>query len=213
MNTTAPIRVFLIRHGESLANAGHVTSDPSSIPLTAQGWVQARHVAASFEHEPSMIITSSYLRTQQTAEPTQKRFPQIFHEIWLVHEFTYLSPNHCVNMTAAQRRPLVQEYWERCDPDWIDGPGAESFASLIDRAQQMLLRIQELECGDIAIFTHGQYMQMVIWLIQNPSYAWSPQAMRAWRERILAVPIHNAQIIRLTYSDHKGWTVSGSPEN
>jgi hypothetical protein len=35
---------------------------------------------------------------------------------------------------------------------------------------------------------------------------------RAWRERILAEPLHNAQIIRLRHSRRTGWTVPGATE-
>jgi broad specificity phosphatase PhoE len=207
MSNSSDISVFLIRHGESMANAGHATSDPATIPLTPCGWTQAQQVATVFNHPPSLIITSSYLRTQQTAEPTCERFPLVPQVVWPVQEFTYLSPAHCVNMTAAQRRPLVEAYWERCDLAVTDGPGAEAFASLIERVQQMLLHIQELECGDIAIFTHGHFMQMVLWLVRHPACNWSSQEMRVWRERALSEPLLNTQIIRLKYSRGQGWSI------
>jgi broad specificity phosphatase PhoE len=207
MRYQSSVQIVLIRHGESIANAGHATSDPATIPLTPRGWIQAKEVATIFDRPPGLIVTSSYLRTQQTAEPTCARFPQVPQVVWPVQEFTYLSPAHCVNMTAAQRRPLVEAYWEQCDLAVTDGPGAESFASLIERAQQMLLHIQELEYGDIAIFTHGHFMQMMLWLVHHPACDWSPQEMRAWRKRVLAEPLLNTQIIRLKYSRRQGWSM------
>jgi broad specificity phosphatase PhoE len=207
MSNSCGTSVFLIRHGESLANAGHATSDPTSIPLTAQGWEQARQVAESFKQAPDLIVTSPYLRTQQTSEPTRTRFPQVASAIWPVQEFTYLSPHNCINMTATQRRPLVQVYWEQGDFNAVDGPGAESFLQLIERAKQLLLRMEQHEHQEIALFTHGQFMRMVVWLIQNPLLDWSSQTMQAWRAWMLSEPIQNGQIIPIAYSRLQGWRV------
>ena len=148
------INVFFIRHGESLANAGNATSDPATIRLTERGFAQATQIAERFERAPTLIVTSAYLRTQQTAQPTIERFPQTEQAQWPVQEFTYLSPQRCVSMTAAQRRPFVEEYWERCDINFVDGPGAESFASLVQRAKGTLEHLQRWQKNhDIAIFT------------------------------------------------------------
>jgi hypothetical protein len=81
---------------------------------------------------------------------------------------------------------------------------------LIERVQQLLLHIQQLGQADIAMFTHGQFMQMVLWLVRHPGYEWSAQAMRAWRERMQAEPLHNAQIMHLTYSRRTGWAGPGA---
>jgi broad specificity phosphatase PhoE len=61
--------IWLIRHAESAANAGAVTSSPETIPLTEKGLQQARRVAAWFDKQPDIIAVSRYMRTQQTATP------------------------------------------------------------------------------------------------------------------------------------------------
>src|SRR5437660_3505458 len=99
--------VWFIRHGESEGNAGLPTTEPVSIKLTKKGLEQAQNIAAMFEEPPSLIVTSSYIRTKQTAWPTIKSFPETPQEEWPVHEFTYLSLAYRQYSTIQQRQPLV----------------------------------------------------------------------------------------------------------
>src|SRR3569833_2399445 len=103
-------RVWLIRHGQSEANAGLRSASAAGIPLTALGREQAAAVARGFEEPPEEIAYSTYVRAAQTAEPTRTRFPETRSAAWAVHEFTYLSPERCANTTSAERLPLVQQY-------------------------------------------------------------------------------------------------------
>src|SRR5262245_42062403 len=99
------LTVRFIRHGESLANAGGVTSLTPSIPLTALGRSQAVELSRSFTTSPNLIVTSPYLRAQDTATPTAARFPHVPLEVWPVQEFTYLALKRCFNTTSEQRQP------------------------------------------------------------------------------------------------------------
>ncbi|RZK44363.1 MAG: hypothetical protein EOO59_21950, partial [Hymenobacter sp.] len=63
-------RVVFIRHGQSTGNAGVPSPDLALIELTDLGWQQARAVAAGWAEAPTLLVTSPYLRTQQTAAPT-----------------------------------------------------------------------------------------------------------------------------------------------
>src|SRR5437764_13957945 len=125
------ITTFLIRHAESQSNAGMATADPEDVALTPRGIEQARFVAAFLKDYTSLdlIVTSPYLRTKQTAEPTMIEFCFVPGEEWNVQEFTYLSSIHQSHSTIEERRPLVEAYWEQCLPSFMDGPGSESFES------------------------------------------------------------------------------------
>src|SRR5262245_37165828 len=93
-------QVWLIRHGESVGNAGLATSEPATIPLTRKGIEQTLRLVDSFRQTPSLIVTSPYIRTQQSAEPTIRRFPMVPREQWEVQEFTYLTPARYKDTTA-----------------------------------------------------------------------------------------------------------------
>lgn len=174
------LTVHFVRHGESAANAGNVSSDPALIPLTDLGWAQARAVSESFDQAPSLIVTSPFERAMDTAQPTIQKFPGCPVEIWPVEEFTYLSPARCANTTAAERKPWVDAYWGSADPDFEDWPGTESFSHLIKRARSVLSRLNGMT-GTVVIFGHGQFMQAVRWLVVASPDQIDPHAMRSFR--------------------------------
>lgn len=82
------LTVHLIRHAESAANAGAVTADPASIPLTPRGHDQAHSISKAFAAAPELIVCSPFLRVQQSAAPTLARFATVPVETWPVQEFT-----------------------------------------------------------------------------------------------------------------------------
>ncbi|MBF8766376.1 histidine phosphatase family protein [Pseudomonas putida] len=201
------LTVRFIRHGESAANAGTATSDPALIPLTEKGWEQARAVAATFDQAPTLIVTSPYERAADTAKPTGARFPGVPVEVWPVEEFTYLSPSRCSNTTAADRKPWVESYWASADPEYVDGPGTESFASLIQRARESLRRLHGMT-GHVAVFGHGQFIQAVRWLVAEAPERIDSNSMRAFRAFDLVHVITNCQVIFVNHDGHR-WFLKG----
>src|SRR5256885_14957070 len=112
--------VWFIRHAESEANAGLRTTHPDTIRLTRRGLAQAEQIARSFGEQPDLIITSPFLRAQQTAQATHLRYPDAPYEVWPVHEFTFLSSPRWEFSTNHERRPMVTAFWQRQDPHYID---------------------------------------------------------------------------------------------
>ena len=88
--------VWLIRHGQSAANAGLVAAEPETIELTRQGTEQALQIAEKMISQPDLIVTSPFIRTLRTAEPSLVRYPDARHEQWPIHEFTYLSQDQLI---------------------------------------------------------------------------------------------------------------------
>ena len=185
---------WLIRHGESAANAGAATTDPATIPLTPAGWDQAHEVAAGLSERPDLIVVSSYLRTWETAEPTIRRFPDVAVETWPTQEFTYLAPACCINTTAEQRRSTVETYWHRGDPGHVDGPGAESFSAMLARARALRRQLAGHPAGCIAVFTHGQLMQSVRLLDTYPT-ADDQQLMARFLKFDREFPVRNGEVL------------------
>lgn len=182
--------IWLIRHAESTANAGAVSHDPQTIPLTELGWQQARQLVDQFEQTPDLIISSPFLRAQQTAAPTRTVFYATPYQVWPIQEFTYLDPKSCIGTTAAQRKERVQAYWQKNDPTYIDGEGAESFSMMLNRARTMLAQLNE-QHGFILVFGHGQVMRATQ-LIRDYPEASDELLMQLFRQ---APPIPNAYIL------------------
>ena len=202
-------RIRLIRHGESAANAGQASLDHATIPLTPKGMEQASLVAESFTQAPDLIVASPFSRAQATAMQTVAAFPSVPFEIWPIQEFTYLEPARCINTTVAQRRAWVEAYWAKADPVFIDGEGAESFLEFISRAQSFLDRLAEHPGHHLAVFSHGQFMNAVAWLIERSPQTMDGKAMAEWLEYEITNHVPNCSGYKLTKRpDGAGWRVT-----
>jgi len=197
------LEIWFIRHGESAANAGLATEHPETIPLTELGQAQAAKVGAAFERAPGLIITSSYLRARQTAEHTQRRFPHAPVETWDVHEFTYLSPLVLGMSSTAERKPIVKAYWEKCDPEHVHGPGAESFAGFIKRVQAARAKLLNTDHSFIAVFGHGFVMKAMLLLNLVGEVETTPEVMRRYHLFHQAFDVPNCAIIKAEFQPDK----------
>jgi 2,3-bisphosphoglycerate-dependent phosphoglycerate mutase len=228
--------VFLVRHGESQSNAGMATPDPESVALTSRGYEQAQQVAHFFKINKqafNLIVTSPFRRTRQTAESTMRLFPTVAVEEWSVQEFTYLSSYHQEKCTAKDRRPLVEVYWELCEPTLMDGyypyvmvnPYSESFKVFIGRVQAFIRRLKDIDSRyqSIAVFSHEQFIAAVLWCLQyNPTVITS-DSMRDFRTFFEGNRIPNGGIVEITarrrhdewryelLTEHLKWEVPEAP--
>jgi len=196
------MKVFLIRHAESEANVGNKTSHPSDISITIKGKSQSLELADEITDIPDLIIVTQYLRTTQTALPLLRKFPTAKVETWPLYEFTFLSPNSCRNTNSKERLPMVNEYWEKCDPDFIHGIGAESFNQFIERIHGCLQKLSWTEYGFITIFTHGHVIR-AIKLLMDFEQPTSRISMKLYRDIMLTYPVYNSKIFEVELLNNK----------
>jgi 2,3-bisphosphoglycerate-dependent phosphoglycerate mutase len=192
--------VLLMRHGESESNVGLPTSSPTTVILTELGKEQAKCIAQYLKSHFSLdlIVTSSYQRAKHTADPTKLFFRSIPEKEWPVHEFTYLSSMHGEISTVHDRRPLVDAYWEICDPFYIDGPGSESFEQFLERVHQVLMYLKSTEeYSTIAIFSHEQFICALLWLSQRDSVNLSQETMQEFKDFLSAKSLVNGAIVHV----------------
>ena len=196
-------RVILIRHGQSMANAGAKTADHFSNPLTELGRMQALDFAEQVDCTPTFIVASPFLRAQQTAEPLRQRFPDVPVEEWPIHEFTFLDPSRHNGTSEEDRQPYVSAYWERQDHTFIDGQGAESFTQFFDRAREAIFRLVSMDPGGcIVVFTHGFFMQAFRLALLFPN-ATDAELMANFRRFHYVNFIHNIQPLEFEVRDGK----------
>lgn len=196
-------RLLLVRHGQSLANAGGAPPDNFSNPLTELGHAQAKALAEGFPCEPTQFLVSPYLRARQTAEPLLKRFPSIPVEEWPIQEFTFLEPARHKGTTDLEQEPHSQEFWQRCDPTHTTGPGAECFTAFLDRARDTLRRLTHIASGGcIVVFTHGLFMQAVRLLLLFP-HATDAQLMYNFRRFHFSNFINNTDSLEFEITEGK----------
>jgi broad specificity phosphatase PhoE len=195
------MRAIFIRHGQSTGNAGIPCHDLATIELTEKGWDQARRVAADWTEAPSLIVTSPFLRTQQTAAPTIERFPNVPVEAWPIKEFTYLQPSRWNGTLAADRAPHLVRYWGEANPAYYDGEGAESFGTLLRRAEAALERLAALPSpGPVYVFSHGQFIQAVRAVVTECELDDRGKMLRFWRKGEPPA-IGNAQLVQFSWAN------------
>lgn len=165
--------IYLVRHGESEANAGKVTQNSKDIPLTELGHEQAAKVPANLPTHIDRIFYSSFYRTKQTAEPTIKVHPEAKIELWAdIHEFDYLRPEAYIGTTILERRVEATEYWEKGDPYYQIDPRVESFAQMIDRIHRVWQALEENYKGKdeiVVLFTHALFLKAFFQVKNQPN--------------------------------------------
>jgi len=164
--------IYLIRHGESQANAGEATSHMELIRLTQKGLDQAKTLPLQLPEHIDHIIYSSYLRTYQTALPTIIAHPEAAVYEWPeIREFSYLNPDKCKNTTAAERRPMADAYWATLDVNLQLHPRVESFSQFIARVRGVWKGLQDRfghTDETVALFTHGLFIIGLFHVIHTP---------------------------------------------
>lgn len=152
-------QLYIIRHAESIANAGKRTDRHDTVPLSEKGREQAEFLAQTLEVIPDLVVVSPFTRTQETASPYLSRYPHVPVEVWDVQEFTYLDTKLYSGTTAEERLDAVRKFWERLQIHHQDGPGSETFYMLIERIRNFLLKVESRPEETIVVFSHGGFIQ------------------------------------------------------
>lgn len=201
----APLRLLLVRHGESESNAGEVSEDAASAALTALGVRQARAFADRLDVPPARFVVSPYRRARETAAAAIARFPGVPVETWPVQEFTFLSPAQYRGTTVATRKPAAEAYWTAADPHAVTGEGAESFAAFLARVRETRTRLESAASGPVVVFSHKKFLNALLWtwLAGDPSP--SSSRMRRYREFDHAMPFVNAGCVEVRVGAGGAW--------
>lgn len=192
--------LMLVRHGQSTGNVDQPTHDHASIPLTALGEEQAKKLSARIDVRPNLIVVSSFRRAQQTAEPLREKFPDVPVEIWPdTAEFTYLSPARCRGTRRTERLPWVKAYWQKQDPRYCDGAGAETFHDLVTRANARPAARRGAAGGAGHALSHGQFISCLLDIARHP-YATDGERMAIFR----SLPeLENTGLVYLLLPQHE----------
>jgi broad specificity phosphatase PhoE len=202
-SSPAATRIILVRHGQSVTNAGGRAADQVSNPLTELGRAQSKEFADRLDCKPTLLVTSSFLRARQTSEPLRQRFPDVPVEEWPIHEFSYLNPALHKGTSEADREPHVVAYWQREDTAYIYGPEAESFSLFLERAREAIRRlISSNPGGCIVVFTHGFFMQAFRLVLLFPN-ATDAELMADFRRFHFANLIQNIDSLEFEVRDGK----------
>jgi probable phosphoglycerate mutase len=147
-----PLRIYLIRHGETEWSLSGRHTGASDIPLTAAGEAQARALGERLKDVSfARVFASPRIRAQTTQRlvlPAAKAETAPDLAEW--------------DYGAYEGKTTREIRIER--PDWAlfrDGaPGGESPADVSGRADRMLALARGLD-GNVALFTHGHFSRVL----------------------------------------------------
>ena len=207
------MHITLYRHAQSTANAGEATIDHRRIPLTALGERQAqlaaRHAVeqsmlGDVPRPPTLIVTSPFSRTADTAAFLHVYYPEVPREEWAIQEFTYLSPDRHPGTTRHDRALHAAAFWDRNDPQYRQD-GAESLQDLFDRVHGMVKRLKGVdfdscEPHNVVVFSHGMFMRALAWCLLTTTFTATPDIMVAFRSFCFAMQIPNTAALPLLYT-------------
>lgn len=150
--------ILIIRHAESMANAGERTHAHDKITLSEKGKTQAEQLAKELSIVPDLIVISPFTRTQETALPFISKHPHVPVETWNVQEFTYLNTENYNGTTREERMGAIKKYWDLLDIHHADGGNAETFNLFINRIKDFVNELKKREEKNIVIFSHGAFI-------------------------------------------------------
>lgn len=165
------MRIFLVRHGQTAANASGLFYGSTDVPLTPLGIEQSTRVAGLLaEVAFSQVLSSQLTRAQQTAELIvpitgfDPRLNEMDFGRWEMRHFTDI----------AEEEP---EAWQRWIDDWQNATPTEGepFIHFAERvkavAEELALR---KEPGDMLIVAHQGVLSLLLahWLRMPTESLW-----------------------------------------
>jgi broad specificity phosphatase PhoE len=157
--------LFLVRHGQTAANAAGLFLGRADPPLTELGQRQARAIAAALP-APSLLISSPLRRARDTAAAFGR--PVQVDERWIEMDYGDVDGQPVASMT--------DEVWSRwrADPTFAPG-GGESVAAVGERVRSACADVVEAAAqGDVVVVTHVSPIKAAIaWALGVPdTVAW-----------------------------------------
>lgn len=140
------MRLFLIRHGETVDNVANVYAGTRDSALTNHGVLQARHLALHLaKHCPAdtHIFSSTLQRAVKTAEMLRDT-----HSGWVVRQLAQLCEKDFGSSEGA-KFGARREY-----PD--DAESAESMGNRVDEfLEDHILPLSQFSTGGVVVVAHG----------------------------------------------------------
>ena len=190
--------LYLIRHGQSVANIGGKAIPNIEIPLTVAGQNQAQELVKKFPISPSKIYSSELLRAKQTAQVFAHLYQIPSETLTFLNEFSYLGFEKINGMDGQKRGKLVQHYWENATIDYRDHHDSDCFQDFLDRVDLFIKRIDSFNDNSL-FFGHGIWIALLAWRLLGCPIE-TALDIKAFRQFQIALPLDNTVIYKLSIS-------------
>ena len=156
------MRLFIIRHGETVANIENRYVGHTDSPLTALGQRQAEELAERLLlQNPEVIFHSDLPRAICTAMPLISR---VCVPVFSDSRLRELSFGHIEGLNYIQAMEVytkdIQEWYK--DYEHKAPPGGETLAAMRDRVYTFLGELVVMPFQSAAVFTHGGVCKLLI---------------------------------------------------
>ncbi|MEX0769721.1 MAG: histidine phosphatase family protein [Balneolaceae bacterium] len=157
-------RLFVIRHGETDYNLhGRLQGRSIDAPLNLTGQKQAEAVGRYLsDYKIDKIVTSGLLRSQQTAEPIQKKFKL---DLCIEPDLDEMDFGNFEGQEYRSVRDQIKEVqmrWQSGDFDYPI-PGGESPMQVFTRANRAARKLLAPPQGETVVFVlHGRLIRILL---------------------------------------------------
>lgn len=152
------MKVYFVRHGESVGNAKRIHQDGSA-PLSEKGISQAETLAKRFENiEVDKIIASPFKRAEETAEIINKVLnkPIEYSDLFIERKRpTSIEGLEYIHEEAVKTRTLIEENYH--DPKFKHSD-EETFFEMKDRATKAIDNLSKLTEENILVVSHSDFI-------------------------------------------------------
>jgi broad specificity phosphatase PhoE len=193
------MNIYLIRHGEAEHNVDRTVmahTHDSQHSLTELGHKQARNTAEFLQtiiNENTVIYSSPYLRTMQTAQAIHSLLPEQvpFYENPLLREWELGNLYDFTNRT-----PEAKKEYKAAGLFYFRHPNGESLADVYLRATMFMNTIierlkQQGRYENVVIVTHAAFLHMLLTHLMN----WPTEQLNHFK------PVENASVIHINEVD------------
>lgn len=191
-------RIFVARHGQNEDNANGILNGHRDEPLTSKGIEQAEEVAAKIA-QAGLSFDAVYCSPLVRAEHTAKIISSITNNPEPIIEPLLVERDFGV-MTGVEQSKIE----ELCAPEiiktetityFLNPEGAETFPDLIERADELLDKIDSThKDSDILLVTHGDIGKMIY-----AAYYKLP-----WKEVLMMFHFGNSEVLLLSEDTEPG---------
>lgn len=183
MPASAPARLLLIRHGESVLGRDHRYAGHNDTPLTPKGRRQAARLRSRLKKlQFDLVFSSDLLRCRQTA--ALFALGRKIKTSRLLRELDFGAWDGLTAAACQRRDPERFARW-MCSPRSVRPPGGESLDHLCSRVRKFAKSLAEKYRGQtLAVVTHaGPIRALVGWDVSVPpgsllEYRWERRQPR-----------------------------------
>jgi len=156
------VHIFLIRHGETVANSEKRYLGHTDSPLTYAGLKQAKELAVRLlPHNPESIFHSDLSRAKITAMPLIKRLAVPVFIDSRLRELSFgliegLNYNQAMEAYAKDMKEWYDDFEHKAPP------GGETLAIMRERIFSFISELAEMPFRSAALFTHGGVCKLLI---------------------------------------------------